>query len=53
MTNVAEDPAYADVKRDLVRRMWKFAYQEEDTATNAYITVGLAPYGPAEAFREG
>jgi arylsulfatase A-like enzyme len=51
MTNVADDPAYADVKHDLVRRLWKFAYEEEDTATNAYITVGLVPYGPAEAFR--
>jgi len=51
MINVADDPAYAEVKRDLVRRMWAFAHQEEDTAINAYITVGLAPYGPAEAFR--
>ncbi len=24
---------------------------EDDSAINPYITVGLAPYGPAEAFR--
>ncbi len=51
MRNVADEPAYQDVKRELCGRMWRFAYQEDDSATNAYITVGLAPYGPGEAFR--
>ncbi len=52
MWNVSDDPAYAEVKRELVGRMWRFAYEEDDTAINNYITVGLAPYGPAEGFRE-
>lgn len=51
MTNLAADPAYDEVKRDLCRRLWQFACAEDDTAINSYITVGLAPYGPAEAFR--
>jgi len=51
MRNVVDDPAYEAVKRDLCRRMWRFAHREDDTAINPYITVGLAPYGPAEAFR--
>lgn len=51
MRNVAGDPAYEGIKRELCRRMWRFAYREDDTAINPYITVGLAPYGPAEAFR--
>lgn len=51
MRNLSDDPAYAEVKRELVGRMWRFAYEEDDTAINPYITVGLAPYGPAEAFR--
>lgn len=51
MRNVADDPHYADIKRDLCGRMWRFAYEEDDTAINPYITVGLAPFGPAEAFR--
>ena len=51
MHNVATDPAYEAVKRDLCSRMWRFAYREDDTAINPYITVGLAPFGPAEAFR--
>jgi len=31
--------------------MWRFAWREQDTAINSYITVSLAPFGPAEAFR--
>lgn len=53
MHNLSDDPQYAAVKRDLVRRMWRLAAREEDRAINGYITVALAPYGPAEAFREG
>ena len=45
------DPGCEEVKRDLCGRMWRFARDEDDTAINPYITVGLAPYGPAEAFR--
>ena len=51
MHNLSADPAYALVVRDMCRRMWRFAYREDDSAINPYITVGLAPYGPAEAFR--
>ncbi len=49
--NVSADPAYEPIKRELCHRMWRFAYREDDTVINPYITVGLAPYGPAEAFR--
>lgn len=54
MRNLQDDPAYDDVKHDMVRRMWKFAYREQDTLGTAgsYITVGLAPHGPQEAFRD-
>ena len=40
------------VKMRMVRRMWQFAHREEDGAINNYVTVALAPSGPAEAFRE-
>jgi len=53
MHNVADDPLYEDIKLSLVRRLWKFAHRENDGAINSYITVGLAPRGPAEAFRHG
>ena len=51
MVNLAGDPAREPVKREMARRMWRFAHRENDSAINAYITVSLAPYGPAEAFR--
>jgi len=50
MRNLADDPAYAEVKRNLVRRMWRFAGQTDDIIFNPYGTVALAPWGPAEAF---
>ena len=50
--NLADRAAYEGVKREMCRRMWRFAEREADTAVNPYITVGLAPYGPAQAFRE-
>lgn len=50
--NLVQDPSYEDIKRALVGRMWRCAYREKDGAINSYITVGLAPYGPAEAFRK-
>jgi arylsulfatase A-like enzyme len=52
MRNLAGDPAYAAIVRQMCRRMWRFAAEQDDTAINPYITVGLAPWGPAEAFLE-
>ncbi|MHB1355409.1 MAG: sulfatase-like hydrolase/transferase [Anaerolineae bacterium] len=52
LRNLACDPAYADTVREMCRRMWQFAYAERDTASNSYITVGLAPYGPMEGWGE-
>jgi arylsulfatase A-like enzyme len=49
--NLIDDPVREPIKRELVRRMWRFAHEEEDGAINGYITVSLAPYGPAEALR--
>jgi len=52
MRNVADNPHYQGIKRDLCRKMWRFAYEQNDEyVLNPYVTVGLAPYGPAEAFR--
>ncbi|MFC1601411.1 sulfatase-like hydrolase/transferase [Candidatus Sumerlaeota bacterium] len=51
MVNLGGDPSMEEVKRDMCRRMWRFACREQDTAISPYITVGLAPYGPGEAFR--
>ena len=50
MRNLALDPKYDGAKREMVRRMWRFAHREEDTAMNPYGTVALCPWGPGEAF---
>lgn len=52
MDNRANDPNLETIKREMCRRMWQFAFQEGDSAINPYITVGLAPYGPALAFEQ-
>lgn len=51
MVNLAADPEYQQIKRELVGRMWRFARKEGDGARQSYITVSLAPWGPAEGFR--
>ncbi|NOY80613.1 MAG: sulfatase-like hydrolase/transferase [Kiritimatiellaeota bacterium] len=49
--NRAGDPGLTEVRRNLMRQLWRFARDEDDSMVNGYITVGLAPWGPAEAFR--
>jgi hypothetical protein len=49
--NLAAEPQFGPVVREMCGRMWRFACREGDSAINPYITVGLAPFGPAEAFR--
>ena len=50
MVNLADAAGCRDVKLDLCRRVWRFASQVNDPAINEYVTVGLAPVGPAAAF---
>ena len=52
MTNLNDYPDYQEIKRDLVRRMWRFAGREDDIIFNSYAMVALAPWGPADAFRD-
>ena len=50
MHNLANDPAYTDIKHELVRKMWRFAAQESDERLfNPYGTVAMAPWGPGDA----
>ena len=50
MVNLTDDPNLTDIKRELVRKMWRFALQEKDERIfNGYGTVALAPWGPGDA----
>lgn len=51
MRNLASDPAYDTIKQAMCRRLWRFAHDEDDSAIQQYITVSLAPWGPAEALK--
>lgn len=50
--NLAPDPKHRDVIHEMCHRLWRFAFEHKDVAINDYILVGLAPFGPAEAFRK-
>ena len=50
--NLDDDPDYEEIKRDMVKRMWRFACKEKDIIGNAYFTVALAPWGPNIALSE-
>jgi arylsulfatase A-like enzyme len=39
-------PQLAQVRLDLIKRMWKFAREHNDQVFNPYITVAMAPLGP-------
>ncbi len=52
MHNVAGDPGYDQIKREMCGRLWRFAAEQKDRVHCSYITTGIAPYGPADAFRE-
>ena len=48
--NLASDPQYMEVIRQLSRVLWQFAYDTNDVCVNSYIATALATYGPGEAF---
>ena len=53
MVNLSDSPVYRDAKLDLVRRMWRFAHEQDDglAISGTYITVSLAPEGPISGLR--
>jgi arylsulfatase A-like enzyme len=50
--NLAEDVSRAELKRELCAKMMRLGSEAGDACPSAYITVGLHPGGPAEAFAE-
>jgi arylsulfatase A-like enzyme len=52
MKNLTNDPACQDIKKDMVKRMWRHAHKTKDITGNRYWTVALAPWGPMVAFED-
>jgi len=46
-------PELEQVREGLLRRIWRFGRAEDDMLCNPYVTVALAPEGPAEALANG
>jgi len=49
--NLAADDSRAGLRRELCAKLMKLNSEAGDACPSAYITVGLHPWGPAEAFR--
>ena len=50
--NLAFDSRYRDVIRQMVRELWRFARQTQDTYINPYIMIAHMPYGPGILLEE-
>ena len=53
MQNLAGDPVSTEQLHRMCGLMWRLAEAEDDVPGNAYITVALAPVGPAAGLRGG
>jgi len=51
MLNLVNDPHCQETIRNLMRRIWQFAFETGDTCTNEYIMVRFPKYGPGIAFQ--
>lgn len=47
LKNIINDKSKKEVVKEMCKKMWQFAYETKDAATCSYITISLAPYGPA------
>ena len=44
--NLIDRPEFQPVVRELSRKLWRFAKENDDVCINPYIFCGLAKYGP-------
>jgi arylsulfatase A-like enzyme len=49
--NLASDPAYEEVKKEMYTRIWEFGLDHEEPLINDYIMTALADYGPGLALK--
>ncbi len=46
LVNLARDPRYADVIKEMTTELWRFAKKNFDTYIKPYIMIAHMPYGP-------
>ena len=52
MKNLATDPAYEEVKKEMYTRIWKFGFDHGEHLVNDYIMTALADYGQGLALED-
>jgi len=52
MKNIASDPAYEAVKKEMYTRIWEFGLAHEEQMINEYIMTAMADYGPGIAIED-
>ena len=52
MKNLATDPAYEEVKKEMYTRIWKFGFDHGEHLVNDYIMTALADYGQGLAIED-
>jgi len=52
MKNLATDPAYQAVIKELYTQIWKFGFEHEEHLVNDYIMTALADYGQGLALED-
>jgi len=50
MVNVINTPENKEVIKDMCKRMWQFAYENDDVCVNPYIMTAQVPFGPGIIF---
>ena len=50
MVNVIKTPDNKEVIKDMCKRMWQFAYENDDVCVNPYIMTAQVPFGPGIIF---
>ena len=50
MVNVFHRPENKEVIKEMCKRMWQFAYENDDVCVNPYIMTAQVPYGPGIIF---
>lgn len=43
---------HLEIVKEMCRKMWRFAYEHQDTCINPYIMTALAPFGPGSVYRD-
>jgi arylsulfatase A-like enzyme len=51
MKNLASNPVYEPVKKEMYTRIWKFGLEHDENIMSDYIMTALADYGPGLALK--